>query len=70
MKVQIEDRVARKDAEFSRLEKWYQQGVPGQDEASYRASLDKAQQDEQAIEALILSYNAKKKELDAKNVSK
>lgn len=70
MKAQIEDRVARKDAEFARLQIWYLQGVPAQDETSYRASLDRAQQEEQAIETLILTYNAKKKELDAKNLSK
>lgn len=70
MKSQIEDRVVRKDAEFDRLQKWYQQGVTAQDESSYRASLERAQQEEQAIEALILSYNTKKKELDAKNLAK
>lgn len=70
MKAQLEARIARKDAEFDRLQKWYQQGVPADEEADYRASLYKAQQEEQEIEALILTYNAKKKELDATRLSK
>lgn len=70
MKAQIEDRVTRKDAEFDRLEKWYQRGVSAQEEAGYRASLVRAQQEEHDIEKLTLTYNAKKKELDAKILSK
>lgn len=66
MKTQIEERIAQKDAEFDRLGKWYQRGVSAQDEAAYRESLVKAQQEEQDIEALILTYNAQKKELDDK----
>ncbi len=67
IKVQIRARVDRKDAEFNRLQQWYQQGVTAQDETSYRAALDKARQDEQEIAALILAYNAAKKSLDGRN---
>ena len=62
LKAQIAERIARKDAEFDRLQRWYQQGVSASDESGYRASLDRAQQEEQDIAALILAYNAKKKD--------
>lgn len=61
LKAEIEDRVVRKDSEFERLNRWYQQGVTSQDEVTYRTALETAQQEEQAIAALILAYNEKKK---------
>lgn len=61
LKAEIEDRVALKDTEFDRLTRWYQQGVTSQDEIAYRTALEAARVEEQAIEALILAYNEKKK---------
>jgi curved DNA-binding protein CbpA len=61
LKSELDVLVARRDAEFDRLQKWYEQGVAAADLPKYNAALQSAQRDELELEAKILAYNAKKK---------